>query len=97
MMDRQFYNEDISINVSLNKERHTDRQKKVYSLGAPVGTSYVFCLFVCFLFGVVVVVVVFYVAPKAKQTAGVLKTLLLWCEIFSHNDTEIHEGSDSLR
>ena len=94
-MNLQFYNEDVSINVSLNKERHTNRQKKVYSLGAPVGTSYLF--FVCFLFGVVVVVVVFYVAPKAKQTAGVLKTLILRCEIFSHNDTENHEGSDSLR
>ena len=96
MMDRQFYNEDVSKNVSLNKERHTDRQKSLLPGCTCRNLVSVFCLFVCFLFGVFVVVV-FYLAPKAKQTAGVLKTLILWCEIFSHNDMENHEGSDSLR
>ena len=96
MMDRQFYNEDVSINVSLNKERHTNRQKKS-TPWVHLSEPRICFLFVCFLFGVVVVVVVFYLAPKAKQTAGEIKTLILWCEIFSHNDTEIHEGSDSLR
>ena len=96
-MDRQFYNEDVSKNVSLNKERHTDRQKSLFPGCTCRNLVPAFCLFVCFLFGVVVVVVVVYLAPKAKQTAGEIKTLILWCEIFSHNDTENHEGSDSLR
>ena len=66
MMDRQFYNEDVSLYVSLNKERHTDRSKKVYSLGSPVGTSYLLfvCLFVFCLVLLLLLLLLLFIWPQ---------------------------------
>ena len=89
MMDRQFYNEDVSNNVSLNKERHTDRQKKVYSLGAPVGTSYLFfvCLFVfCLVF---LLLLLFFIWPqKLNRQQGYLKLGARYFHIMTRKTTK---------